>query len=144
MNVSPEQREALGRAGTHPVLIVDDLDDAAVLLLHGRRGQRPLRLRRLRSFFFKLLLRDQRKKISHPCSPHQYLVTRDKTRSWSVSTASYFLLHWQGMNEIVLMPAGTITRLFFVLLVTQITCAQDSPALNKPCFSLTVKATVTL
>lgn len=37
----------------------------------------------------------------------------------------------------VLMPTGTITRLFFVLLVIQITCLQDSPALNQTYFSLT-------
>lgn len=72
MSVSREAGRAPGEVqDTHPVLIVNDLDDAAVLLLHRRRGHRPLRLGRLSSFFFKLLLRDQRKKISHPCSPQQ-------------------------------------------------------------------------
>lgn len=50
----------------YPIFIINNLDNTAVLLFHWRRGDRPLWLRRLSSFFFKLLLRNERKKISHP------------------------------------------------------------------------------
>lgn len=50
----------------YPIFIINNLDNTAVFLFHWRRGDRPLWLWRLSSFFFKLLLRDERKKISHP------------------------------------------------------------------------------
>ena len=46
---------------THPILVVDDLDDAAVLVLHRRRGHGLLWLHGLRSFLLQLLLRDKPK-----------------------------------------------------------------------------------
>lgn len=43
---------------TDPVLIVDDLDYAAVLVLHWGRGHRLFWLHRLRCFLLQLLLGD--------------------------------------------------------------------------------------
>lgn len=50
----------------YPIFIINNLDNTAVLLFHWRRGDRPLWLWWFSSFFFELLLRNQRKKISHP------------------------------------------------------------------------------
>lgn len=51
--------EKLEDKTTNPVLIIDDLDYAAMFVFHGGRGHRLFRLHRLCGFLLQLLLRNK-------------------------------------------------------------------------------------